>query len=354
VRVLFAYKYLTLGGVETILRARMAGLAHLGIEAHAWFLEEGPGRSLFHEMPERIHVGGLPDLHRYLEGQPPDVLTVIDSEDVLDVAEDLSRPVRVVIECHSPYPENRIYLRWARRQRVAAIFVPSLHQARTVASWAGKIAPTRVIPNPLAEYFCQPLSEKEPRPTAPILLWIGRLDFLKNWTAYLKTCRRVVQGLPNVEIWLVGQASIREAQGMLLRRGRQAGILHRLRWFRGVPHQRLPAFMDAVRMSGGLVLSTSRAEAFGMTIAEAMARECAVLAPNEGPFQEYVRPGISGFLYTPGSAEDAARKAIRAIEDHELRQEVGRRARQDILASYSPERALGVLADELRSVAQSV
>jgi hypothetical protein len=37
VKVLFVYKYLTLGGVEAVLRARLDGLSAAGIEAHAWF-----------------------------------------------------------------------------------------------------------------------------------------------------------------------------------------------------------------------------------------------------------------------------------------------------------------------------
>ena len=46
-KVLFVYKYLTLGGVETVLRARLDGLAECGIDAHAWFFDDLGGRALF-------------------------------------------------------------------------------------------------------------------------------------------------------------------------------------------------------------------------------------------------------------------------------------------------------------------
>jgi phosphatidylinositol alpha 1,6-mannosyltransferase len=153
-----------------------------------------------------------------------------------------------------------------------------------------------------------------------------------------------------VQFWLIGDSPWRSTTRLLLGRSQRTGVLGHLRWFRGVSHDRLPAFLDAVRCTGGLVVSTSRGEAFGMTIAEAMGRECAVLVPDDGPFPEYVRDRVNGFLYRPGSVPDAAERAAEALGDDSLRRTVGAQARQDILDRFAPGPALSILAKELRSV----
>ena len=127
-------------------------------------------------------------------------------------------------------------------------------------------------------------------------------------------------------------------------------MLRRLRWFGALPYGRIPVFLDAVRESGGAVISTSKGESFGLTIAEAMARRCAVAAPDQPPFPEFVEPGRTGALFTPGSAESAADRLQELIADASLRAEMGGRAREAVLARFAPGVALGVLAEELRRV----
>jgi glycosyltransferase involved in cell wall biosynthesis len=103
-----------------------------------------------------------------------------------------------------------------------------------------------------------------------------------------------------------------------------------------------------VRESGGAVVSTSRGESFGLTIAEAMARRCAVAAPDHSAFPEFVEPGKTGALFTPGSATAAADRIQELLADAGLRAALGERARESVLARFAPEPALAVLAAELR------
>ena len=46
-KILFVYKYLTMGGVESVLSARLMGLPNFGVDARAWFLSDGAGRGCF-------------------------------------------------------------------------------------------------------------------------------------------------------------------------------------------------------------------------------------------------------------------------------------------------------------------
>ena len=78
-RILFIYKFLTIGGVEAVLGARLAALSKAGIEAQAWFLEYIDGESIFSPEDVAAYIGGLPELRQHLKETSYDVLSVIDT-----------------------------------------------------------------------------------------------------------------------------------------------------------------------------------------------------------------------------------------------------------------------------------
>jgi glycosyltransferase involved in cell wall biosynthesis len=108
---------------------------------------------------------------------------------------------------------------------------------------------------------------------------------------------------------------------------------------------------DGVRESGGVVVSTSMEESFGLGVAEAMARGCAVVVPRHSAFPEFVEDLRHGRLYRPGSPRDAAACVVSLLTDHALRQACGARGRADILAKHAPEAALPLLAEQIRQLA---
>ncbi len=87
-----------------------------------------------------------------------------------------------------------------------------------------------------------------------------------------------------------------------------------------------------------------------MTIAEAMARECAVVVPDFGPFQEFVRHSEVGRAYEPGSPESAADQIGALLADRKAQQAIGKRARASILERHAPENAIGALAHNLLQI----
>jgi glycosyltransferase involved in cell wall biosynthesis len=351
-RVLFVYKYLTLGGVESVLRARLEGLPEQGVDAQAWFLSEGEGRSVFRGVERRIHVGGLDAFRSYLAAVPQDVVSSIDTEEVLPLIDPAGR-TKLVVEAHSPYLENLEYLRHMDRSGVAAFFVPSAHQRAVAQERIGSGVDVRVIPNALRQCFVERNGGFRPLPPRPIVAWIGRLDPLKNWEGFLAIARQIAREVPEVEFWMVAGSSGSPMAEELFHRASRLGIAGSLVWYLGFPHERLPSLLDAVRESGGAVISTSRGESFGMAIAEAMARGCAVVAPETGPFPEFIVQGESGMLYPPRSMDAAAKAVLALLRSHALRWRYGEQARADVLSAYAPGRALGKLAEELRAACRA-
>lgn len=355
-RVLFVYKYLTLGGVETVLRARLEGLQSRGIEACAWFFFDLGGRSVFGGLEDRVRVGDPDSCGRAIALEGFDVVSTIDTEEILPFLpglEDLSgthHPI-LIVECHSAYPASQGYLGDLGSFQPRAIFVPSEHQGRTVREKIGDGLDVRVVPNPLAaELVAEPGPFTAP-PPRPVVAWIGRLDGLKNWSGFLDLLAVLERRGVDFEGWMVGRPA--ESVGQeLCNRARERGVLGRIRWFRGVPHARIPSFLDAVRDSGGVLVVTSRGESFGMTVAEAMARACPVVVPASPPFSEFVAHGDTGLLVRPDSPDAAAGAVGELLGNPVLREEIGRRARAAILARFAPEVAMDVLAAELRRVVE--
>jgi L-malate glycosyltransferase len=348
-KVLFVYKYLTLGGCETVLRARLDGLAAQGIEARAWFLHEGGGRSLFRGVEDRIRVGDVSAARQEIERGGHDVVSTLDTEEILAPFRSRSVSSRLVVEVHSPYLESLEYLRHMKGVAVSKYLTPSAYQAGVVRERVGGAVPIHVCPNPLRAEFAAPLAAFPFPPRRPVVAWIGRLDRLKNWEEMIEVARRLRARGSTAELWVVGRPPEGESAAPFAERARKAGVLPRLRWFRGLAHERVAVLLDAVRASGGLLLSTSRGDSFGMTVAEAMARGCAVVVPRYGPFPEFV-DATCGATYAPGVPDDAAGQIEAILQDADGRARLGDCGRAGILARHGPAPALAALASELRSV----
>jgi glycosyltransferase involved in cell wall biosynthesis len=228
--------------------------------------------------------------------------------------------------------------------------VPSEYQSHVVRKRVGGDAIIQVLPNPLAEHFKTDIDDFTPLPPHPIVAWIGRLDELKNWQEFIHIAKLVKDLVPAVEFWIVGRSGGEDISRNLYQQARRAGILDCLRWYRGLPYVKIPSLLDAVRSSGGLVVSTSKGDSFGMTVAEAMARACPVLVPSQGPFGEFVEDGVHGFMYSLGSPKEAASKIKLLLQDEELRSQFGSHGREHILKRHAAKPSIQVLARELQSL----
>jgi glycosyltransferase involved in cell wall biosynthesis len=346
-KVLFVYKYLTPGGVEAVLRARLLGLPALGVEAHAWFFHEHGGGSAFVDLAGRAHVGTPAACLAFALAERFDLVSTIDSDEVMA---GLGRPDAPpwLLECHSAYVENLDYLQRLPSRAPRAVLVPSAAQRELLRGRLPEALEVRVVPNPLTAGFVAPLRPSTVQPPRPVLAWLGRLDELKNWRGFLQIGRRLLDRGVGAELWLAGNPVSEDGAEALQREARRIGVLPALRWLRGLPPDRVPALLDLVRASGGLVISTSARESFGLSVVEAMARACAVLVPDQPPFSEYVLAAES--RYRPGAMDSACEAAAHLLASPSLRQRLALEGREIALARFAPDVAIGSLARELHAL----
>lgn len=347
--VLFVYRYLTLGGVEVLLRTRLNALDQVGIRARVWFLSDGPGRALFAAGDPRVRVGSLEEFDHHWTSEPADMLSVIDTPEVLALPSVAAGAQCVVLEVHTPYAENRTYLN-ARESGVArAIIVPSRHLEDVVRREMRLAPPVFVAPNPIDDAFMRPpVIVHEPAGRA-IVAWIGRIDHLKDWRGFVQLAHHVLREIDGVDFWVIGSGTMDQEDQFYLA-CRTSGVLRRLRWLRGVAPDRMPRLLDTVRGSGGVVVSTSRSESFGLAVAEAMTRACAVVVPRVGPFPEFIQDHQTGLLYRPRRYKDGGAKTIKFLRNRALRERCGHEARAYMIQTHSPEASCHALAEILQGV----
>jgi len=97
-----------------------------------------------------------------------------------------------------------------------------------------------------------------------------------------------------------------------------------------------PRIVDYLCASDVLLLPSEQ-ESFGLAALEAMAVQVPVIASRVGGIPEVVDDGETGFLSAVGDVDKMASDAVRLLTDHNLRREMGQRARVSATSRYSTD-----------------
>jgi N-acetyl-alpha-D-glucosaminyl L-malate synthase BshA len=95
--------------------------------------------------------------------------------------------------------------------------------------------------------------------------------------------------------------------------------------------------MEELLPLADVFLLPSRSESFGLVALEAMSAEVPVVASNVGGLPEVVEHGVTGFLHDPDHTAGFVNSALRLLGDERLRRGMGRRARREARARFSPD-----------------
>ena len=187
-----------------------------------------------------------------------------------------------------------------------------------------------VIPN----FVCQHDYQRRPRPElrkalAPanesLLVHVSNFRPVKRPVDCVEIFARVVRkGLP-ARLIMVGDGSERTNAE---HRARCLGIYDKCSFV-----GKQPNIVDYLSV-GDVLLLPSEQESFGLAALEAMACEVPVVASRVGGLPEVVDDGETGYLSAVGDIDKMAEDAARLISDHDLRDEMGRRAREAAVSRY--------------------
>ena len=168
------------------------------------------------------------------------------------------------------------------------------------------------------------------RPTDLVVLFVGALDrahYFKGVDVLLEALVRLPDG--RVRLLIVGDGNLRAAyqrQAMTLGLGEQVVFCGR------VSDAELPAHYACCDLS--VLPSTTRGEAFGVVLLEAMASGKPVIASNLPGVRSVVHDGADGYLVEPRDAKDLANKLRLLQDDPQRRREMGAHGRARVEARY--------------------
>jgi glycosyltransferase involved in cell wall biosynthesis len=112
----------------------------------------------------------------------------------------------------------------------------------------------------------------------------------------------------------------------------------------GVPKNEVPGILAALDIA---VLPGSTDIICPIKVQEYMACELPSVVPDYGCNREVLSDGESGLLFNPQDATDLAQKIMLLAENRELRLEIGKRARQDVVRQFSWEATWGAALENV-------
>src|SRR2546427_1529847 len=92
------------------------------------------------------------------------------------------------------------------------------------------------------------------------------------------------------------------------------------------------ALVNALQTRASVVLQKSLREGFGLTVAEAMWKRTPVIGGNVGGIRYQIEDGVNGFLVS--SVDETAERMVEIINDKNLRNEMGREARETVRKNF--------------------
>jgi trehalose synthase len=92
------------------------------------------------------------------------------------------------------------------------------------------------------------------------------------------------------------------------------------------------ALVNALQTRATVILQKSLREGFGLTVAEAMWKGTSVIGGNVGGIRYQIEDGVNGFLVS--SIDETAERIVALINNTELRNEMGRKAREIVRKNF--------------------
>lgn len=351
------------------------GLAARGIDSHVVAPPDVRRRAGLHgaavtwhdqEATSKRDVSGLLGLARLLRSLAPDVLHLQDRRagwvgrglarslphtavvyTLHGVADGLSDHVAGNLLADSRRRRDRWYYlhgeRWITRWGRARVISPSRAVADFAVHHVG-LDPTRVdvVPNGVdADRFRPGPATSSPAETRPRLVWLGGLVPVKRADVLVEAVALMSE---DVEVLVAGDGPLAGEVRDLVDY-RLPPSLRERRTVTLLGHVSDPA--PLLQQADGLVL-TSAAESCPMALLQAMSTGLPAVATAVGGVPEVWGPVAPDLLCPPGEPSALAAALDRLVSDARLRADLGARARERVLSTYTTEHCLDGL---LRSYA---
>jgi trehalose synthase len=198
-------------------------------------------------------------------------------------------------------------------------------QARIIPPAIDPLSPKNMALSPEdAAFVCQQFGIDVER---PLICQVSRFDPWKDPMGVIDAFRLVREQMPEVQLALVGSMATDDPEGweFFQQTFSYAGgdpdikILNNLNNVGAIE-------VNAFQSQADVVMQKSVREGFGLTVTEAIWKGRATVAGNAGGIPLQIVDGETGFLV--GSAEEAAERTLRVLEDPGLAKRLGRAGKE--------------------------
>jgi glycosyltransferase involved in cell wall biosynthesis len=276
---------------------------------------------------------------------------VIDTPEVYPALREAGFTGALINEVHTT-TANIAYLSSLHGERMSAFLAPSRYLCRRIEqefAFAGEVACHRVS-NCLDTAAFRPIALSAV-PQRKVLLWVGKLDDHKNWRGFLASGRRLLDRRDDFDLWLAGGETAKDSVAEeMLDMARELKLLDRLRWLQRVEYRSMPVLYSLVAASGGLTVSTSCDESFGMTVAESLACGCPAAAAAVGALPEVLEGPLAAGLYPYFDLDALVATLERLLDDEVERERMARLGRASIVERFGIETAGRAYFETVRRV----
>ena len=176
----------------------------------------------------------------------------------------------------------------------------------------------------------------------------GRVRRQKGIDLFVEAMCRLLPQYPDFSAVVIGLVTVdnRPFVEGLKQRVAAAGLTERIRFLGELPVEEVPRWYQRI----SIYVFASRVEGFGLTMLEAMAAGDAVVATRAGAAEMVIADGDDGVLAPVDDAAALTAAIEPLMRDPERIEEMGRRAREKVVAKFSRDRE----ADEISAVYRQV
>ena len=207
------------------------------------------------------------------------------------------------------------------------------------------IDPEQFDPAKLDRDFTDGFRQRYAPDGAFIVLGVGRITPLKGYDVLIRATALARKDVPNIRTLIVGSAEPSRAAHLesLKHLAAQLGLQDTVLFTGGQRN------IAEVYASGNVLVSANAAkpEAFGRSMAEALAMNCPVIATRSGGALDIIRDGTDGFLVPPGDVDALAQKLALASRTDFTN------LRDDALARFSLQQMVDKTEEVYREILRS-
>jgi glycosyltransferase involved in cell wall biosynthesis len=186
------------------------------------------------------------------------------------------------------------------------------------------------IPNPVA----LPAQVPVDRPGATVA-FVGRVEEAKGIYDLIAAVDEVRETIPGVSLECAGDGDIAAVQRRITLDHVRADV-HFLGWIS-------PQRREELLARASVFVLPSHAEGLPVSLLEAMAAGCPVIATTVGGIPDVISDGVNGLLVAPGDRDALALALHRVLVDRDFAAELGTAARDTVRRRFTTEQAIARL-----------